>query len=314
MIFLEMSRDEEHGGGTWRFPNCLWAPTEKKDGKNWPFWNKVHAVKSGDTIVHLRGKRPNAHFVGFSTASTDGYIAGSRPPVPGDWAYSPSFFKADLKDFQAFDSPINLDSVFQTRGAELEKYALQQKDSSKNIFYVKQGGRLQCLNGAYLTDLDERLLELILVTDEVERQMGQVANSRIVSTGSNFAEIKTRIGQSEFSNRVKDQYGSRCCFPGCSVNDRRFLIGAHISRWSDNENLRGNIGNGLSLCLTHDKAFEIGMFCLDNNFSVIANPSNFSGAGVLEAEILRNHGNRIKMAPTPPLLEALEEHRQRIGL
>ncbi len=66
MIYLEMSRDETHGGGTWSFPNCVWAPTHKKGGGAWPFWSKVFQVREGNTVLHLQGITPHARFVGYS--------------------------------------------------------------------------------------------------------------------------------------------------------------------------------------------------------------------------------------------------------
>jgi hypothetical protein len=43
MIWIEMSKDETHGGGEWGFSKCIWAPTYKK-GKiksSWPFWKNI---------------------------------------------------------------------------------------------------------------------------------------------------------------------------------------------------------------------------------------------------------------------------------
>jgi len=31
MIWIEMSRDETHGGDNWAFSKCVWAPTYKKN-------------------------------------------------------------------------------------------------------------------------------------------------------------------------------------------------------------------------------------------------------------------------------------------
>ncbi len=93
MIYIEMARDEDHGGGwMWAFTNCVWAPVEKRNGSSWPCWNKVVNIKEGDTILHLRGKPPNAQFVGFSKASSNGFISSRHPPNPGEWGYASAFF------------------------------------------------------------------------------------------------------------------------------------------------------------------------------------------------------------------------------
>ena len=34
MIWLEMSREEKHGGGEWSFQKCIWAPSHKKGTNN----------------------------------------------------------------------------------------------------------------------------------------------------------------------------------------------------------------------------------------------------------------------------------------
>src|ERR1700676_504476 len=102
MIFLEMSRDEAHGGGSWAFPLCIWVPPKKNGDGTWPFWSKIRDVKADDTILHLRGVPPLAAFVGYSTASTDGFETAVRPPEPGGWDYSPTFLRANLRDFNRF--------------------------------------------------------------------------------------------------------------------------------------------------------------------------------------------------------------------
>src|SRR5580704_15316768 len=117
MMYLEMSRDEAHGGGGWAYPNCVWAPTEKARGGKWPFWTKILDVRSGDIILHLRGVPPNAHFVGYSRAAGDGFQTSERPPEPGVWAYSEKFYRANLEDFVPLHSPVNLTNVFSVRRA-----------------------------------------------------------------------------------------------------------------------------------------------------------------------------------------------------
>ena len=82
MNYLEMSRDEAHGGGSWAFPNCVWAPTEKDKGGRWPFWSKINGIRPGDIVIHLRGIQPNAKFVGYSSASGNGFITSKSPPDP----------------------------------------------------------------------------------------------------------------------------------------------------------------------------------------------------------------------------------------
>lgn len=317
MIYIEMSRDEVHGGGTWGFTNCVWAPTQKRGGGPWPFWNKVLAVKQGDTILHLRGKTPNAYFVGYSVASGDGFQSTRRPPDPKGWGYAPAFYRADLTDFTPLHQPVNLKDIFQNRRAELEEYFDANRDlgtEKLNIFFVRQAGRLQCLNGAYLSDANEDLLVALFGP---RGELHSEADGRTivsVQTGTQVSTIRSRVGQSRFSSAIKLLYGNQCCFPGCGVSDPRFLIGSHIARWSDNEALRGHMGNGLCLCLQHDKAFELGLFTLDEQYRVFVNPRERDSDSPVVRELIAHEGEEIHLAEVRPLDDALLEHWIRVDI
>lgn len=316
-MFIEMSRDLSHGGGTWAFPNCVWAPSAKENGGTWPFWSKVLEVRAGDVVIHLRGITPNAHFVGYSRAAGDGFESSQRPPDPKGWAFAKTFLRADLEDFTPFYRPINLSTVFDVRRQELETYFEKNKSRGSgrlNLFYVRQAGRLQCLNGAYLSDVDNELFGALF--DEplpAESQREQVSPVT-VETGWQLATIRSRIGQTAFSKAIKKLYGGVCCFPGGTVNDARFLVGAHIARWTDNESLRGNLGNGLCLCLMHDRAFELGIFTLDEQFRVVVNPREAETQAALVRGVLAGKQQQIKLASVLPLTEALLEHWIRVDI
>ncbi|MCB2115738.1 MAG: hypothetical protein KDE00_05405 [Rhodobacteraceae bacterium] len=312
MIYLEMARDELHGGDNWSFTECVWAPTQKRSGKgNWPFWSKIHKIRTGDTVVHLLGKYESAAFVGYSTAITDGYRTKRRPPMAGEWAYASEFFRADLDSFVPFGRPYMLNEVFQNHKLELENYFSGNKNSQKklNIFYVIQSGRLQCLNGAYLSDLDESLTSILFEGSEEKYHAGSPQPEN-VRTGSQARTILSRLGQQKFAANVKNAYGNRCIFPGCEISHPKFLIGSHIARWSDREGLRGDLTNGLCFCVLHDKAFEIGFFTLDSRFRVFVK----ADVGVGSIPSLQSaHGKKIKTSGIVPALPALEEHWDRNG-
>jgi hypothetical protein len=316
MTYLEMSRDKDHGGGAWGFTNCLWAPIKKKGGIEWPFWNKVLQVCEGDLVLHLRGITPNAYFVGYSLAASDGFQTSRRPPSPGEWNFAEAFYRADLTGFVPLHQPFNLTDVFRLRNTELNSYfdGNKERESKKaNVFFVRQAGRLQCLNGAYLSDVDENLLTALFGEGAlVEPTMKQTIVS--VETGSQLATVRSRIGQARFSSEIKKLYGNRCCFPGCTVSDTRFLVGAHIARWSDNAHLRGHMGNGICLCLIHDRAFETGLFTLDERYKVFVNPRERHSGSSIFKELLLHHGEHILLSDVKPLDDALLEHSIRVDI
>lgn len=323
MIYVEMSRTESHGGKGWGFSECLWSPTRKKPNKNgkpggrWSYWEKVHGVRVGDTILHLKGVSPKAEFVGWSRAASDGYIAASRPPEPDDWGYASDYYRVDLVDFEKFENPINLTALFAHRGAELTDYffkwkKVKRKKGKPNLFYVYQKRRLQCQNGAYLSDLDADLFDILFDSNFLPSLGGAPSQTLSVKTSEQIRNIKARVGQEEFSDRVKTHYGNRCCFPSCDIRDARFLIGSHIARWSDNAGMRGNIQNGLCFCVLHDKAFEVGLFTLDHEFRVRVNPREINIEPSIAQSLRSADGQQISLGSAPPLVTALEEHWTRI--
>jgi len=316
--YLEMSRDNEHGGEGWGLTDCVWSPTHKKNSRGtWPFWEKVNEVKRGDCIVHLQGISPNSNFVGYSIAQSDGIKTLERPPIPKEWGYADSFFRAELSGFIPFTDPINLLHTFQYKSHALEEYFSKNKargNKKKNIFYVKQAGRLQCQNGAYLSEIDDELFDILFASENATKELEKTDTSISIPTSEQLRILKVRIGQTKFSDQIKRAYGNICCFPECDVSDPRFLIGAHIDRWADNDKLRGHLGNGLCLCLMHDKAFEAGLFTIDSRYQVYVGPMGTVPKLKNTIDLIPFHGKGIRLADILPLKNALLEHQKRSNI
>ena len=140
-----------------------------------------------------------------------------------------------------------------------------------------------------------------------------------VETGTQIATVRSRRGQDKFAEKIKELYYNKCCFPDCSVTDYRFLVASHIARWADNEELRGELGNGLCFCLLHDKAFERGIFTIDDQFKIFVNPKEQNAETPFLRELISCHGQQIKLAKIRPLKDALQgrktlEHWDRFGI
>ncbi len=319
MLWLEMSRDEEHGGGDWGFTKTLWAPSRKRDGTKWAFWESLRDVREGDLVLDLRGIEEEAKFIGFSTATSDGYETLERPPVEGEWAFAKSFLKVDLGHFVRFESPIFLRRLFAERASELITYFENNKNHAavkRHVFYVVQNSRLQCLNGAYLSEVDSKLREIIFREFSPKQRVTKTTQIFETHVDSVVRELFVRVGQHEFSEKVKEGFGNQCCFPSCTIKEKKFLVGAHIARWADVPELRGRISNGLCFCLMHDRAFELGYFSVDHEFRILINRKNIM---VLESEWCRTalfpyEKQKIALGYAPPSLEALKHHWKRIGL
>jgi len=326
MLWLEMSRDPTHGSGSWDFTQSLWSPNRKdsasgREGARWGWWETVFKVKAGDSVLHLRGKDENAAFVGFSTAESDGIQTTERPPIPGDWSFARKFYRVLLKDFSPFPKIIPLRDVFTQQDAALRAYFKKNKAKSGNqkrlLFYVvlKQSGKLQCQNGGYLSEVDDKLANIILGSDYSTGT--EAARSPIidVQTGERIKKLSERVGQQRFSENVKANYNGRCCFPHCPIAERHFLIGAHIARWADVPQLRGNISNGLCFCLMHDKAFEKGLFTITRDYCIAVNKADkVLGSSEWSLEnLLPYDGQAISCGAVLPSEEAIILHWTRTG-
>ena len=135
-----------------------------------------------------------------------------------------------------------------------------------------------------------------------------------VKTGEQLRQVRGRVGQQEFSLKIKNLYEKRCCFPKCQISDPRFLVGSHIARWTDNKEKRGELSNGICLCVFHDKAFELGIFSLDKNFKIIINPKGLDKNSSILETLSPVAGNKIYLAKISSSLDSLREHWNRVGI
>lgn len=316
-MWLEMSRDEEHGGAGWQFTECLWSPSYKNPRGHWSFWQLLLSVRKGDVVVHLRGKTHRAAFIGYSIADADGYETTDRPTEPKDWGYANSYYRVPLTGFVPFVNPISLDAIFAQENDRLKAFFQVNKSRPKaqreHIFYVFQSNRLQCLNGAYLSELGQELAGILLGPDFSGSASQPRPPAITTATGQQIATIAARVGQGAFSENVRENYGHQCCFPECGMNERPFLVASHIAHWADTPTLRGETANGLCFCLLHDKAFESGLFTLTNEFRVVINQRRAAHSAWAQANLVQYAGHLIRLGPIAPSLDALCLHWHRIG-
>lgn len=316
-MWLEMTRDSVHGGAGWGLGECLWSPTYKNPKGSWPFWDVLKKIKRGDLVLHLVGKTNRQVFDGYSVAAADGAITSERPPAPGAWGYANSYYRVPLVSYQKFADPIKLAEVFSAQDGLLREYfrknKTRQRAQKELLFFVEQAGRLQCLNGAYMSEVSDELGGILLGPDFSGSQRQQRLAAISANTGEQIAQIRARAGQSQFSRNVKDNFGNKCCFPGCDIEESAFLVGAHIARWADHPDLRGRTDNGLCLCLIHDKAFEIGLFTITEDFYVSVNADKAAEMGSLGNKLIAESGKKIKGSQIKPAVNAIKAHWGRIG-
>lgn len=136
------------------------------------------------------------------------------------------------------------------------------------------------------------------------------SNSNLDYTGKERLIVtKARVGQSLFRNAVLSSYNFQCCVSGLSIP--KLLVASHIVPWKDDEKNRLHPRNGLALSMIHDKAFDLGIMTVTDDFKVLiskkyhSKDDEFFKKSILcfdgESLILPN-----KFSPNP---EFLEHHR-----
>lgn len=304
MAWLEMSRDPLARPAGWRLGECLWSPRRKADGASWGFWETMRSVEPGDAVFHLCGHSGKAAFTSVSTALSGCIEIDEGPEGPAE------LYRVELTDHIVFPQPVQLITALNIQENALLNYYknnAQKASTKERLFYVYQNKKLQCLNGAYLSQLSSELLELLLGIQSATDAKTSLFSAVSTTTGVALKEAASRVGHQAFARNVKQNYGYRCAFPGCNADEPGFLVGGHIARWADAEALRGETSNGLCLCVLHDKAFEMGAFSLTIQGNVTINPKLLVGSW-LHQLISLSHGLSIIKAAIPPSYEALKHH------
>ena len=121
-----------------------------------------------------------------------------------------------------------------------------------------------------------------------------------------------RIGQRFFRAAVLSAYDGRCCVTGLSVAS--LLVAGHIVPWSHDERNRTNPRNGLLLSVLHERAFDAGIFTLDDDLAVRVSERYAASGDRYFAESIGRYGGRRIRLPRKfgPDRELLAYHRERI--
>ncbi|WP_337842485.1 HNH endonuclease [Rheinheimera sp.] len=124
--------------------------------------------------------------------------------------------------------------------------------------------------------------------------------------------VQVRIGQAYFRNAVLSAYNNRCCITGLTVP--KLLIASHIVPWSEDVKHRLNPQNGLALSALHDKAFDLGMLTIDEQYRVVVSAKlKLHRDEFFQAAIQSVHGKKMFMPEKfSPNTEFLALHRDTI--
>ena len=131
-------------------------------------------------------------------------------------------------------------------------------------------------------------------------------------TTSKIAEVKVRIGQQFFRDAVLSAYNQRCCISGLA--NPKLLVASHIVPWREDEHNRLNPHNGLALSALHDKAFDLGVITIDEDYRVVVSSQNTDTNDLFfNTAIASFHGRPIALPEKfYPAAQFLAFHREHI--
>ena len=120
---------------------------------------------------------------------------------------------------------------------------------------------------------------------------------------------KARVGQAFFRNAVLSSYNYKCCISGLSIP--KLLVASHIVPWKDDTENRLHPGNGLSLSMIHDKAFDIGIITITEDYKVRVSKKYHSKDDTFFNSSLMKYDGESLILPNKfsPKSEFLQYHR-----
>ncbi len=132
------------------------------------------------------------------------------------------------------------------------------------------------------------------------------------SAEDRIAETKVRVGQAFFRDAVLSAYDGRCCITGLSVPT--LLRAGHIVPWRVDHINRVNPRNGLLMTVLHERAFDAGIFTINDEFIVEVSRSHHVPNDEFFCDTVRNfHGRPISLPKKfSPDQQFLDYHRNHI--
>lgn len=126
-----------------------------------------------------------------------------------------------------------------------------------------------------------------------------------------LANVKIRIGQSEFRSVVLSNFGFKCCLSG--IAEESLLVASHIIPWSHDKSKRSDPANGLCLFVEFDKYFDRGYISLNEDLSVVVSSRCSSFSKPLRDRLAALQGQCISSPIATQINpECLQYHRRNI--
>jgi putative restriction endonuclease len=118
-----------------------------------------------------------------------------------------------------------------------------------------------------LVNESERLLSSAGTKQIFEQDPKAVEPNEKTGPTTKKAVTTVRLYQEFFRRAVLSSYQERCCVCGLDLSE--LLVASHIIPWASNEKERVNPQNGLCLCAGHDRAFDRGIFSINQGMKIV---------------------------------------------
>src|SRR5207249_653631 len=118
--------------------------------------------------------------------------------------------------------------------------------------------------------------------------------------------------QRYFRSMILARYENRCCVTGLAVP--ALLTASHIVPWAESPELRLVARNGLCLNALHDRAFDLGIMTVSDDYRVQINRAIVDSDMAAGELLLRYDGEPLKLPVNfTPDGELLRRHRERFA-
>lgn len=138
-----------------------------------------------------------------------------------------------------------------------------------HFFNIKGEHKSTYYNRVSESIFDERVEHLLKELSEAEEMAEKDLENNINPKGLDTSKkrfIATRVYQNKLRDKVFQNYNYRCAI--CEIDKLDLLVCSHIIPWSLDEDNRLNLENSICLCTMHDKLFDKGYFCLEEDYKI----------------------------------------------
>lgn len=160
----------------------------------------------------------------------------------------------------------------------------------------------------------ERLLSEI-TGDSLEKIAGVVEEELPKEGRERERLVRVRVNQNFFRAAILTAYENKCCITGLPIPE--LLTASHIVPWSVDYENRLNPRNGLCLNAMHDRAFDLGLLTITNEYKVKLSPQIASlNENLSVRDYLIQYDGASITTPTRfvPDTKLLERHNEEIYL